>query len=481
MSSIWMIVALTILSPLLVLPFYPDDTRYAYAFLVVGIPLALLCGWMRWQFPLENHDSPSVQEGMVALVVSWLLAVTVCTIPFMLLSDLNLTQAIFESTSGWTTTGLSVVDVTTSPPIVLFYRSVLQLVGGAGFAIIVLSSLAGPAGSGLSTAEGREDRLAPNVRESSRLVIRMYLTYIVLGTIGLALAGMTLFDAVNHAFTAISTGGFSTRPESIGYWDSFAVEAVVIVLMLFGTMNFMTAFVLFQGNVRDFLRNGEVQLLLFLLLAGGLLLTFGVTSAMYPDAGKALRVAVFEATSAISTTGFSTVSYVPWPDLGWMTLILCMLIGGGSGSTAGGIKQFRIFVLIRALFFEIRRAFLPEHAVNEAVYWRGDQRSILTDRQIRRIALFVFLYMSLFFIGVLIMIAHGYPLKESMFEMASTFGTVGLSVGVTAPDAPGTLLWAQSFGMLLGRLEFFALVIGVIKLGRDVYDMVRPVDEVPEN
>lgn len=471
MGGIWIIVALTILAPLLLLPFYPDEMSYAYAFLLAGLPLGVLGGVIRWRVHVEERESPTEKEGMVTLVVSWVVAIVISTVPLMLIMDLTFSQALFEATSGWTTTGLSVVDVTQAPKLILFYRSVMQLIGGAGFTIIVLSALVGPVGSGLSTAEGREDQLAPNVRASSVLVIRMYAAYIVVGIVGLYLTGMTPFDAINHAMAAISTGGFSTRPESIGYWDSAALELVTIVLMLLGTMNFMTAYLLVEGKWRVFLKNGELRLLAVLLPLGALLLWLGTTTTAYADLARQVRVALFEATSAISTTGFATVSYLEWNAFGWMLMILFMLIGGGSGSTAGGIKQFRIFVLLRALLFEIRRAFLPEHAVNEATYWRGDQRSILTDKQVRRIALFVFLYMSLFFMGVLVMLAHGYALDESMFEMASTFGTVGLSVGVTAPDAPQTLLWLQSFAMLLGRLEFFALVIGSIKFGKDLYDM----------
>lgn len=474
-GGIFVLIGLTILSPLALIPFYPDELPYAGAFVVVGVPMVVVGLILRKVFTTTESSSPTTQEGMVVVVISWLLATLVGALPLMIAGDLTFTQAFFESTSGWTTTGLSVVDVTAAPHVVLFYRSALQLVGGAGFVIIVLSAIAGPTGSGLSAAEGRDDRLAPHVRQSAEIVVNLYITYAAVGVIALIAAGMDVFDALNHAFAALSTGGFSTRAASIGYYDSTLIEAVIIVLMLLGTINYLTAYILLRGRLKAVSHNGEIRLMSVLLPLAFVLLFVGVTASTYPTVGKQIRVAIFEAASAISTTGFSTVDYREWGDFGWMILIILMFIGGGSGSTAGGIKQFRIYVLLLALWWEFRRAFLPEHAVNQAVIWRGDERSILTDFQIRKIALFVFLYMSVFFIGAAVIVAHGYSLKEGLFEFASAVGTVGLSIGVTSPDAPSGVLWTQSFGMLLGRLEFFALVIGALKLFRDSRSiLIRP-------
>lgn len=465
-GSIWFLIALAMLSPLLLIPFYPDEVGHAWAFLLPALPLATVGFVLRRRYADREDTSATVPEGMVVLVIVWVSAILVGALPFMLLSGLNLTQALFESTSGWTTTGLSVVDVTEAPRLILFYRSVLQFVGGAGFAIVMLSLIGGQAGIGLSTAEGRDDQLVPQVRQSANVVLTIYIGYAILGTLALALAGMGWFDAINHAFSAVSTGGFSTRPESIGYWDSPAIEAVIIVLMLLAMFNFLTIYVLVRGKIGAVLRNGEVQLVAYILPFGMALLAAAV-GGLYPTLGKDVRVVVFEATSALSTAGFSTVSYADWDDYGLMVLILLMLIGGGSGSTAGGIKQFRIYALIKGLWWELKRPFLPQNAVNKPQIWRGDKRVTLTDTQIRRIAMFVFLYIVVYFIGVTVLVAHGYPLNQSLFEFASVSSTVGLSVGITAPDAPITVLWVQILGMLLGRLEYLAVVIGFSKLVAD--------------
>jgi len=206
-----------------------------------------------------------------------------------------------------------------------------------------------------------------------------------------------------------------------------------------------------------------------------LLLIF-TTSTLYNDADKQVRTAIFEATSALTGTGFGTVTHSEWNAFGWMLIVILMTIGCGSGSTAGGLKLIRVYVIIKAIRWEFRRAFLPEHAVNEPEIWQGEGRGFLNDQLIRRVALYVFFYFAMLFAGTAIMTAHGYGVGESLFEYASTLGTVGLSVGITAPDAPSSLLWSQSLGMFLGRLEFFAVIIGVMKL---VVDM-RTLSQRPE-
>ena len=462
------IAGVVILSPLLALIFYPEEINLAWGFALPGIVLTLV-GGLLWRFLVPKKViSLSLAEGSVIVVLSWLIAIAVSMIPFILIQGLNFTQAAFESTSGWTTTGLSVVDVTQASRLILLYRSNIELAGGGGFAIIALSAISGLSGAGLTSAEGRTEQLAPNVRRSAKLVLSIYSGYAVVGILALVLAGMGWFDAVNHSFAALSTGGFSTRTDSIGYWDSPAIEAVTIVLMIFGTLNFLTSYFLLRGKLKSVIRNGEVKLMALVIPLSVLIVFLGVSVNLYQTIGKAVRVSIFETISALSTTGFSTVGYSDWNSLGWTIMIILMLIGGGTGATAGGIKQFRIYALYRALLWEVKRMMQPKNTVTEPYYWQGDRRSFLDDSQIRTIAMFVFLYFLVFFVGVIITAAYGNSLPDSLFEYASSLSTVGLSIGVTSADAPTGLLWTQIVGMFLGRLEFFTVAIGIICLFKDI-------------
>ena len=462
------IAGIVILSPLLALIFYPEEADLAWGFVLPGLVLTII-GGLLWRFLAPKKIiSLSLPEGSVIVFLSWLVAILVGTIPFILIQGLNFTQAMFESTSGWTTTGLSVVDVTQASRLILLYRSNIELAGGGGFAIIALAAISGISGAGLTSAEGRTEQLAPNVRRSAKLVLSIYSGYAVVGILALWIAGMGWFDAVNHSFAALSTGGFSTRTDSIGYWDSPAVEAVTIVLMLLGTLNFLTSYFLLRGKFKSVIRNGEVRLMALVIPLCVLIVFFGVAIALYDTVGKAVRVSIFEIVSALSTTGFSTVGYSDWSSLGWTILIILMLIGGGTGATAGGLKQFRVYALYRALLWEVKRMLQPKNTITEPNYWQGDRRSFLDDSQIRTISLFTFLYFLAFFIGVTITAAYGNPLPDSLFEYASSLGTVGLSIGVTSADAPVGLLWTQIVGMFLGRLEFFTVFVGIICLFKDI-------------
>jgi len=463
--------AVLMLTPLLALIAWPGEGSQARVFLVPAVLMAALGIAARQLLRSKADVVLNVQEAGVIVLLSWVLVCLFSAWPFMALMGLNFTQAVFESVSGWTTTGLSVVDVTQASHVILLWRSIMQLAGGAGLAIIMLSSITGPTGPALSVAEGRE-QLVPHVRQSAKLVMMIYSGYMVVGIIALRLAGMNWFDAVNHAFAALSTGGFSTHPESIGYWNSAAVEAVTITLMFFGNLSFVTAWLLLRGRFRAVGHNGEIRLMAVMITLCAILLFLLTTRGLYPTLGKSVRVAVFETVTALTTTGFSTVGYGDWNSFGWVVLIVLMLIGGGTCSTAGGIKQYRIYLLWKSLVWELRRSLLPRTAVTVNPVWEADRQVFVNDTRLRQIGTFVFLYLLTFAVGSAVLTAHGYGLKEALFEYASAVGTVGLSVGVTSPSAPTGVLWAEIVGMFLGRLEFFVILAGTAKLLGDSWAVV---------
>jgi trk system potassium uptake protein TrkH len=180
--------------------------------------------------------------------------------------------------------------------------------------------------------------------------------------------------------------------------------------------------------------------------------------------GKAFRVAVFETVSALTTTGFQTVTYGKWNACGVFVLIVIQLIGGGTCSTAGGIKQFRIYLFWRLLIWEVRRSLLPRTVVMERPMWEGNRWIFVDDARVRQVGVFVFLYLLTYMVGTLLLCASGYSLPESLFEFASAIGTVGLTIGVTSADMPDVALWAETCAMFLGRLEFLVVFTSLMKL-----------------
>jgi trk system potassium uptake protein TrkH len=469
LSSIGVIMLLSsgvVLLPLLILFLYPQESVNAWAFMLPAIYLGLP-GLILWKSFRHHGVTLSIPEGGVIVLISWSVVIMISSLPFIYLMNMTFSRAIFESMSGWTTTGLSVVDVTKAPRLILTWRSIIQLSGGAGLAIIMMSAIVGPTGVGISNAEGRGDQLVPHVRQSSRLVIMIYLGYAATGIIAYKLAGMSLFDAINHSFPAVSTGGFSTQPENIGHWDCFKIEAVSIPLMILGNLSFVTAYYLWRGKLGAVVRNGEVRLMAVILPVSALTVFIFTCQGIYPHLTKSMRVAVFETVSCLTTTGFQTVSYGNWNGTGIFILILLMLIGGGTCSTAGGIKQFRVYMMWKLFLWELKRLLLPGTAVVECPIWEGDRKSFVDDTKIRQACVFLFMYLTTYILGTLVLCICGYPLKDSLFEFASAIGTVGTSVGVTSYKMPDAALWAEILGMFFGRLEFMVIFISLIKIGKD--------------
>lgn len=476
LESIGLILLLSsglMMAPLLFLIGYPGEAKYIGAFLIPAGGLAFLGITSRRLFRSIPNHVLTIQEGGIIVFVSWVVVILFSLWPFMSVLGLSFPLALFESVSGWTTTGLSVIDVGNASPLILIWRSVIQLSGGAGLAIIMMSTIIGPTGIGVASAEGRSDQLVPHVRQSAQLVLIIYVGYAFAGTLAYWLAGMGPFDAVNHAFAAVSTGGFSTRTESIGHWNSTAIEAVSLPLMLLGNMSFVTAWFLWRGKLRIVARNGEIRLLTAIVPLAATLVFLLTCQAIYPQVGKSIRIAIFETVSAITSTGFSTVGYGNWNAFGVFLLIILMLIGGGTCSTAGGIKQFRIHLLWKSFFWEIRRHIMPRTAILERPIWEGDRRVFVDDAKVRQVAVFIFLYLVVYGIGVMLLCACGYSLGDSLFEFASALGTVGLSVGVTSAQMPDVALWTEIIAMFLGRLEFIVVITSALQLFSDCNSATR--------
>ena len=470
---ILILAAVLMVFPLSCLFFWPEEARFARGFVVPAV-IMLSVGITFWLL-LKPRDKESldVQQSAVIVVLSWVWVCLFSAWPFMAIEKLSFTQAVFESVSGWTTTGLSVVNVEQSTHLILLWRSVMQWAGGAGLAIIMLATIVGPTGPALGIAEGRSQQLVPQVRHSAKIVMTIYVGYAVFGVIAYKLTGMDIFDSVNHTFAAISTGGFSTKVDSIGHWDSLSVEGVTLSLMILGNLNFLTAYMLLHGKIKAVSRNGEVRLMILLVPVCTGALFFLVCTSLYPTLSKSVRVALFETVSALTTTGFSSVSYSNWNSFGVFLLIVLMLIGGGTCSTAGGIKQYRIYVLYKSLIWEIKSFFLPRTAVTENYIWQAERKDFISEARIRQIGTFLFLYLATYLLGSLVVAAAGVSIKDSLFEFASALGTVGLSVGVTAPEASPIILWTEAAGMFLGRLEFFVIICGAVKIVRDAGSVCR--------
>lgn len=311
---------------------------------------------------------------------------------------------------------------------------------------------------GLYATEGHSDKIYGNLKTTTRFIFTMYSFFLLIGTIAYTLFGMELFDSINNAMTSLSTGGFAIKLQSIGEYHNFKIEIITIILMFIGTTNFASLELLFKGKIKQFFKISEVKFTFIMLGIFIPLTAFGLYYTNTYDILNSSRIALFDLTSAISTTGFSTVSYNNFPPFVLGLFIICMIIGGGAGSTAGGLKLTRAYFLLKIAFKNIKSKISPSTSVHLIPYKKANGKFYVDNELITEICGFTTIYLITIIIGSLIIsLTENVSLTYSMFEFTSSLSTVGLSIGITSVNAKDITLIVEMIGMLLGRLEIFIL------------------------
>jgi trk system potassium uptake protein TrkH len=478
------LIGIICLLPLLVLPFYPNEVGVAFNFYVVGgasvaagllLSIALLRG--RDKARLGKH------QDFILLVLIWILAIAIGAIPFLLRGDMNFTQSIFESTSGFTSTGLTVFDFSVDQNtygyhVYTLYRSLLIFFGAVGLVLVLVSALSDRYGMRLYSSEGHNDKLIPNLAKSSRLILSIYSGFIVLGTIAYMVAGMSFFDAFNHAITAVGTGGFSTSPGgvlTVG-GNAIAIEIISIFLMLAGATNFVIHLLFIQGKFKKVFRDIEVRFMLLLLL---IFIPLFITSVYFTHSSStgdlsifdSIRLGTFYMVSSITTTGFN--SYQPiimlGPSVIFMSSVL-MMFGGALGSTAGGIKQLRVASTLKGVYYSLLSRISSKRIIRPRFYHRYGEEKELTDEYYSESVSFVVLYILALFVGTvaITILPLGIGFDDAFFEVASAVTGTGLSVGITHAAQHPAVLWILAVVMFIGRLEIIAVYYSFLRLSRDI-------------
>lgn len=468
-GKLMLLIGILVAVPLVIVPFYPQDAVYIVPFLLPSlgsIVLGSIICLMRKKEESTFEWRSSMQRSSLTVLFAWGWGVFIGAGPFVLGRQLTFVQALFEAVSGWTTTGLSVMDVTITPHIYLFHRSFMQFCGGLGFVMMMVMLVQDKQSMNLYNAEGHPDKLLPNLKKTAQTICLMYNGFLVIGTAAYVIAGMSLFDAVNHTMCSLSTGGFSTKLNSIGEYNSFPIEIITIIQMLIGTTNFAVLLLLTKRKWKQVFKVSEVRFMFLVLLITVPVTAFSLISGMNMGIFEGLRRALFDVTSALSTTGYSSMSYTSWPPLAVSMLILTMLIGGGIGSTAGGIKLTRVYLMIRTALQNIRKRLSSPRNVETIYYFRAQGKTEIDSTLAADTTGFVTSYLFLYITGTLLLtVTADCSLTEAMFEFASALGTVGLSIGITSPATGNATLVVKMLGMILGRLEIFIVLIGVYSAG----------------
>jgi trk system potassium uptake protein TrkH len=441
--------------------------------LTIGATLAIATGRFA-EVTCHTRRPPAWAHGMVTVGVAWLVVPLFTAVPLYLSGHTAVfLDAYFEAISGVTTTGLTMVqDLDHLAISINLYRHLLHFIGGQAAIVVILTlfTVSGLQGGALYLGETRDDRILPNFVRTARFVGTVALTFLVVGTTALTIAGVvaglspvrSLTHAVALFLAAFDTGGFSLQSTSVAYYHSVAVEALVIVLMLAGALSYGLHFQLWRGNRRELLRNIETRTMAItlLLLVAGVYIGLGRSGA-FTDVGTMFRRGFFTIVSTHTTTGLTItdprVIVTDWGLLAPAALVTAMAVGGMASSTAGGIKAIRVGIVLKGVFREVRRVLLPESAVVVASYHQN-RRHILRDVHVRSAATILLLFLTTFLAGGLVTLFAGESTNftEALFESTAATSTVGMSVGVATPAAPAALKVLFIVQMWLGRLEFMA-------------------------
>ncbi len=455
------------LLPLIVDLIYGEGDWSAFLFTAV---FGAVAGWCLMFLGRNNQDLRH-REGFAIVTLGWIAVGLLGALPFLITGTIpDVTDAVFESISGFTTTGSTILTdiegVCRSHHAIIFWRSLIQWLGGMGIVVLALAilPLLGVGGMQLFQAEApgpSPDRLTSRISETARLLWGVYLIFTLLEALLLYLVGgLPIFDAACHALTTMATGGFSTLNTSVGGFNSPAVEWIITVFMFLAGVNFSLHYLAMTGRIKAYARDDEFRFYVGVMIAGSalVLLALFMADAVETVPG-AIRDAVFQVVSIGTTTGYGTTDYVLWPPLTHAVLLLLMCTGGCAGSTGGGIKMMRVLLLLKHAHVEMKKLLHPR-----AVYtlW-FNERSLPASLPTRVLGFFQ-LFMLVFVFGVLILTLAGRDLVTAVGATAATLGNIGPGLGDVGPTSnfafmTGFEKWILTMLMLIGRLELYTVLV----------------------
>ena len=428
--------------------------------------LTLTTGTLFW-FPVRRASGGlRTREAFIIVTMFWVLLGLLSSLPLILGAHLGITDAAFEAVSAFTTTGATViVGIDHLPPSILFYRQQLQWFGGMGVVVLAVAILPmlGVGGMQLYRAETpgpmKDEKITPRISQSARALWGIYFGITALCALGYWLAGMSLFDAIAHSFSTISTGGFSTHDASLGYYHNPAIEVVADIFMLAGGINFSIHYLALRGrNPLTYWRDPEVRT--FLVVVTALILVIAATldwKGTYEGFLPSLRYAAFEVSSVITSTGFGIADFSIWPLFVPVLLILSSFMGGCAGSTAGGIKAIRFLILTKEGRRDIQRLVHPNMIRPLTVGGRP-----VPERVIDAVWGFFSVYVAVFSLIMLAVMATGLDHVTAFGAVATCMNNLGPGLGEVASNfvsVNAAAKWLLTLAMLLGRLELFTLFV----------------------
>ena len=438
-----------------------------YLSFVYSFALTVLGGLILWWPFKEVKKDFRLREGVLIVVCFWIVLSLFGTLPFLItdsISSLSFSEAFFESMSGLTTTGATVLNqLDELPKSILFYRQQLQWLGGMGIIVLAVAvlPLLGVGGMELYHAESSgiaKDRLTPKLRNTAIALWKIYVSLTVLCAVGYFLSGMSIFDAVSHSFSTVAIGGFSTHDGSIGYFNSATIETIAMIFMFLAGINFSLHFVAWNNrSLVDYIKDSEFKTYAMVLICSSIIVITALSlNGQYESANETVRHSLFQTISIATTTGFTSQNYSSWPAAIPVFLIMMSFIGACVGSTGGGIKVVRILVMFRLGMKEIHKFIRPNAQVSVKL-----NKSSINEKALVSVLGFFSLYAISFFLILMLLMFAGLDQVTAYSATAATMNNLGPGLGDVAQNYSSVgevAKWILSFSMLIGRLEVLTII-----------------------
>lgn len=465
LGNLLVFLGISMVFPLFYAIYYHEKAINAF---IISMVITMITG-----FILKKVFSPlepiRIKEGFAIASLGWIICAAFGALPFMFAGTFsNFIDAYFESMSGFTTTGATVMSaIEGNPYSILFWRDFIQWLGGMGIIVLVVAILPtlGVGGMQLFKSEvpGPEpDRLKPKIKDTAKLLWRVYIIISALEVAFLYLSGLPLFDAFTNMFGTMATGGFNPKNLSIAAYNSPLIEMIIAFFMLIAGANFALHYKVLHGDIKSLIRDKEFIFYFGIILFSIFSISTELRLLVYQSVFSALRYATFQVVSIITTTGFVTADYDTWPAFSKTILLVLMFIGGCAGSTGGAIKNIRILLLLKQAAREFRKLIHPQ-----AITPIRLGNKTISEEVMRNITSFFFLYLFIFTISSFIMAALGLDMISAAASVAATLGNVGPGLGIVGPSKTYTFIpplgkIVLTLCMLLGRLEIYTVLILVV-------------------
>jgi trk system potassium uptake protein TrkH len=459
-----MLFSMTLIPPIFISIFYQDTATTAF---LISFAIILSMGMIVWAPVYKNRQDLRTRDGFIVTALFWAVLGAAGSLPFILAdsTSLSIVDAVFESVSGLTTTGATVITgLDHLPKSILFYRQQLQWLGGIGIVVIAVAILPmlGIGGMQLYRAETpgpvKDSKLTPRITQTAKALFFIYVSLTAVCALSYYLAGMTAFDAIGHAFSTVAIGGFSTHDESMAFFDSPAILIIAMVFMILSGVNFALHFVAWRSrSISHYIADPEVKFYLWCVAIGiSITVSYLYFSSTYNLSGSLLNGS-FELISILTTTGFGVADYSQWPTFLPFMLFMFAFMGGCGGSTAGGIKVMRVLMICKQGLREIHRLIHPNAIILIKV-----GRHPVPDRVAEAIWGFFAVYVISFMVMFLLLLATGLDFLTAFSAIGASINNLGPGMGDVAlhyGNINDAAKWILCFAMLLGRLEIFTLLV----------------------